>query len=66
MGKYLMVEANTIMSQKKIKSENKHTVKEVLKSLEWGVEGDKLTLLCPITDEYITIDMNAIKQKING
>jgi hypothetical protein len=53
------------MSQKKIKSENKHTVKEVLKSLEWGIEGDKLTLLCPITDEFISIDIEAIKSQIN-
>ena len=54
------------MSQKKQKSENKHTVKEVLKSLEWGVEAGKLTLLCPITDEYITIDLSEVKKHIYG
>ena len=54
------------MSQKKIKSENKHTVKEVLKSLEWGIEDNKLTLLCPITDEYITIELSEVKKHING
>jgi hypothetical protein len=53
------------MSQKQIKSAKKYTVREVLKSLEWGIEGDKLTLLCPITDEFISISLEAIKNQIN-
>jgi len=52
------------MSQKKIKQQKKHTVKEVLASLEWGIEGDKFTLLSPITDEFITIELSVIKQKL--
>jgi hypothetical protein len=50
------------MSQKQIKSAKKHTVKEVLQSIQWSVEGDKLILLSPITDEYITISLTAINQ----
>jgi hypothetical protein len=54
------------MSQKKIKSENKHTVKEVLKSLTWSIEDDQLMLLSPITDEFVTISMDAIMSKSDG
>ncbi len=54
------------MSQKQIKNAKKHTVKEVLKSLEWGVEGDKFTILSPITDEFVSIDLSEIKKRING
>lgn len=53
------------MSQKQIKNEKKHTVKEVLKSIEWSIEDDKLILLSNITDEFITIKLEAIN-KING
>ena len=53
------------MSQKKLKQASKHTVKEVLKSLEWGIDGDKLTLLSPITNEYVSIDMNVLNLKEN-
>ncbi|MES2216640.1 MAG: hypothetical protein V4481_05095 [Patescibacteria group bacterium] len=48
------------MSQKQIKRVKKHTVKEVLKSITWSVENGKLLLLSTITDEFITLDINAI------
>jgi hypothetical protein len=54
------------MSQKKVKSEKKHTVKEVLKSLSWSIEDDQLMLLSPITDEYVVISMDAINTKTDG
>ena len=53
------------MSQKRVKQLKKHTVKEVLKSITWSVEVDKLILLSPITDEYITISVKAIVES-NG
>ena len=54
------------MSQKKIKQENKHTVKEVLLSIKWGIEGDKMTILSSITDEYVVIDISELKKHIDG
>jgi hypothetical protein len=54
------------MSQKKQKSENKHTVKEVLKSLQWSVEDNVLMLLSSITDEFVTISMDAIMSRSDG
>jgi hypothetical protein len=68
------------MSQNKIKQTNdakgyqkttqfkaaKHTVKEVLASIEWSVEDDQLMLLSRISDEYITIDLQTIINKNNG
>lgn len=51
------------MSQKQIKREKKYTVKEVLKSITWSVEGGKLILLSTLTNEFITLEVNAI---ING
>lgn len=54
------------MSQKKTKQTNKHTVKEVLMSLEWSVEGDKLQILSPITDEFVTLDLRVINGTKNG
>ena len=50
------------MSQKKTKSTKKHTVKEVLLSLQWTVRDGHLELLCPITDEFVKIDL----AEING
>lgn len=49
------------MSQKQIKREKKHTVKEVLMSITWSIEDGKLILLSPITDEYITIQLTSIQ-----
>ena len=68
------------MSQNKIKQTNnakgyqkttqfkaaKHTVKEVLQSLQWSVEDGKLQLLSPITDEFVTISLSAINPPTNG
>ena len=54
------------MSQKKTKQTNKHTVKEVLASLQWSVEKGKLLLCSPITDEFVTINLSAINQPHNG
>jgi hypothetical protein len=52
------------MSQKKTKQLKKHTVKEVLQSLQWSVEDGKLQLLSPITDEFVSIVLSEItKQK---
>jgi len=53
------------MSQKKTKQIKKHTVKEVLQSLQWSVEDGKLMLLSKITDEYVTIDIGAIQKSPN-
>lgn len=47
------------MSQKQTKSVKKHTVKEVLKSIEWSVEDGRLVLMSGITAEFVTIDMSA-------
>ena len=49
------------MSQKQVKNSKKYTVKEVLKSITWSVENGKLILLSDITNEFITLDLNAIK-----
>ena len=51
------------MIPKQSKEEKKYTVQEVLKSLQWSVEGGKLQILSSITDEYITIELNAIISK---
>ena len=48
------------MSQKKVKQANKHTVKEVLESIEWSIDGGDLILLSRLSDEFITIDMDAV------
>ena len=48
------------MSQKRTKQASKHTVKEVLASLEWSTEDGKLVLMSPITQEFVTIEMSAI------
>lgn len=53
------------MSQKQVKSIKKHTVKEVLASIQWSIEKNKLILLSPITDEYVTIELLAILAKEN-
>ncbi len=49
------------MSQRKTKQARKHTVKEVLKSIRWSTEDGKLILLSEISDEFVTIDLSAIK-----
>lgn len=56
------------MSQKKIKQarSKKHTVRELLASLEWSVNGDRLELFSPITNEFVTISIEAIIKKQNG
>lgn len=54
------------MRQKKTKQINKHTVKEVLKSLTWSIEDDQIMLLSPITDEFVTISVDAINSKSGG
>ena len=54
------------MSQKKIKQAKKFTVKQVLMSLEWGVEDGKFTILSPLTDEFVSIELSVIKERING
>ncbi len=56
------------MSQKQVKKERnpKHSVKEVLKSIHWSVESGKLVLLSTITDEFVTIELDAIKNTVNG
>lgn len=54
------------MSQKQVKQSKKHTVKEVLASLQWSIEDGKLQLLSPITDEFVTISLSAINPPQNG
>jgi hypothetical protein len=51
------------MSQKQIKQANKFTVKQVLASIEWSIEDGELILLSRLSDEFITIDMEAIINK---
>lgn len=50
------------MSQKQTKNAKKHTVKEVLQSLEWSVEDGKLMLLSPITDEFVVLNLAVVNQ----
>jgi hypothetical protein len=54
------------MSQKQTKGAKKHTVKEVLASIQWSTENNKLILLSPITDEFVTIELSAIIAKNSG
>lgn len=56
------------MSQKQAKQERspKHSVKEVLKSIHWSVDNGKLVLLSTITDEFVTIEMDAIFKTDHG
>ena len=51
------------MNQKRVKQAKKHTVKEVLASIEWSIEDGELILLSRLSDEFITIDMEAIINK---
>ena len=48
------------MSQKQIKQSKKFTVGEVLASIEWSIEDGELILLSRLSDEFITLDMDAI------
>ena len=48
------------MSQKQIKQSKKFTVGEVLASIEWSIEDCELILLSRLSDEFITLDMDAI------
>lgn len=54
------------MSEKKTKQAKKFTVRQVLSGLQWSVNGSKLELLSPLTDEFVTIDLNSITDKNNG
>ena len=54
------------MSQKQTKQAKKHTVKEVLQSLQWSIGDGKLQLLSPITDEFVTISLSAINPPTDG
>ena len=51
------------MSGKQVKNSRKFSVKQVLGSINWSIENGKLVLLSTLSDEYVTLDLNAIIQK---
>jgi hypothetical protein len=54
------------MTKKKSDQAAKYSVGEVLKSISWSVEDDRLILLSTLTDEYVTIGLEAIMKNHDG